>query len=103
VVPKIGSEPPRARRAPGPRVRATHAHPRRKRAAPPARPEASIDLNTADESVLESVPGIGPGLARRIVEYREANGPFASVDELADVSGITPRLQDELADAVVIR
>jgi competence protein ComEA len=103
VVPKIGSESPRARRSAGPRAHAPHAHARRKRATPPAAPAPSIDLNTADESTLEALPGIGPGLARRIVEYREANGPFASVDELADVSGITPRLQDELADAVVIR
>lgn len=57
-------------------------------AAPPATP---IDLNAADERALAAIPGIGPTLASRIVEYRRINGPFASLDELADVAGMTQR------------
>ena len=107
--PKIGETTPHRRRGAGPRVRAAHAprgHGHRRSATPdpdtnPA--SQSIDLNSADASELETLPGIGAALAERIVSYREANGPFASVDELADVSGITPRLQDEIADFVVVR
>jgi competence protein ComEA len=50
----------------------------------------SLDVNTATESELTQLPGVGPSLARRIVEYREANGPFTSVDDLQNVSGIGP-------------
>lgn len=51
---------------------------------------ATIDINQADESRLESLPGIGPSLAAAIVEHREREGPFRSVDELLDVAGIGP-------------
>ena len=57
----------------------------------------TVDLNTADERTLADLPGIGPTLAERIVEFRTLNGPFASVDGLADVAGITPQRLDALA------
>lgn len=60
-------------------------------------PAAAIDLNRADAAALSSLPGVGEILAARIVEYRRVNGPFASVDELADVAGMTQRRVDELA------
>ncbi|HET9495086.1 MAG TPA: ComEA family DNA-binding protein [Chloroflexia bacterium] len=47
-----------------------------------------IDINRATAEELEALPGIGPVLARRIVEDREANGPYASVDDLERVNGI---------------
>jgi competence protein ComEA len=47
-----------------------------------------LDLNRATNGELAQLPGIGEELARRIVEYREANGPFESVEELMEVSGI---------------
>lgn len=47
-----------------------------------------LDLNTATEEELTTLPGIGEELARRIVEYREASGPFESVEEIMEVSGI---------------
>jgi competence protein ComEA len=106
AVPKIGAAVTRGRRASGPRVRASHQprrHGRRRNGPADDLPVRSVDLNAADVSQLEMVPGIGPALATRIVEFRETNGPFTSVDELADVSGITPRLQETLADFVVIR
>jgi competence protein ComEA len=48
---------------------------------------AAIDLNTATQSELESVKGIGPAKAKQIVEYRQKNGPFKNVDALAEVKG----------------
>jgi len=68
------------------------------RPEPPADPPGpvpapgTIDLNTADEDGLRALDGIGPTLARRIVEHRRVNGPFRSVDELAAVRGIGPAL-----------
>jgi len=53
-------------------------------------PGQTVDVNTASESELERLPGVGPSLARRIIEYREANGPFATPDDLQNVSGIGP-------------
>jgi competence protein ComEA len=49
---------------------------------------ASVDVNTADESSLETLPGIGPEKAAAIVKYRMTNGPFQTVDDLAQVPGI---------------
>ena len=51
---------------------------------------AVVDINTADAIALETLPGIGPALAAAIVEHRQRTGPFASVDELVEVSGIGP-------------
>ena len=62
---------------------------RRARRANP--PPDSVDLNSADERTLQTLPGVGPALAARIVLFRAANGPFGSVDELLDVAGITER------------
>jgi len=47
-----------------------------------------VNINTATASELEALPGVGEVIAQRIVDYRTANGPFGSVDELIDVSGI---------------
>jgi competence protein ComEA len=48
----------------------------------------TLDINIASESELVQLPGVGPSLARRIVEYRTANGPFQMPDDLQNVSGI---------------
>lgn len=60
-----------------------------------------IRLNQADAAALETLPGIGPVLAARIVEHREAVGSFETVEDLLDVSGIGERLLAGLADLVV--
>lgn len=61
-----------------------------------------IDLNRADASELDQLPGIGPVLAGRIVEHRRQAGPFRSVDELLAVRGIGPALLARLRDRVRI-
>lgn len=71
----------------------------RKAAAPMA---AAVDLNGADASALASLPGVGQTLAQRIVEYRSLNGPFASIDELADVAGMTQRRIDALVPYITL-
>jgi len=59
-----------------------------------------VDLNTADAAALDALPGIGPVLAQRIVDHRTQNGPFTSVDQLDEVSGIGPALLGRLRDLV---
>lgn len=59
-----------------------------------------IDINSAPAELLDTLPGIGPTLAARIVAYREANGPFQRVDELARIEGISPKMVDEMRDRI---
>ena len=51
-------------------------------------PPALVDLNTATAEELDALPGIGPATAAAIIDHRQRNGPFRSVDDLADVRGI---------------
>lgn len=50
--------------------------------------QPTVNINTATSEQLQLLPGVGPALAGRIVAFREANGPFEKVDELAAVQGI---------------
>jgi competence protein ComEA len=61
-----------------------------------------VDLNAATAADLDALPGIGPVLAQRIVEHRERNGPFRSVEQLDDVPGIGPATYAELAERVTV-
>ena len=61
-----------------------------------------ININSASATELESLSGIGEVLAATIVEYRDTNGPFASVEDLMDVSGIGPTTLDEIRDQVTV-
>ena len=69
-------------------------------AATPA--PAIIDINTADTTMLETIPGIGPVLATAIVQHRDDNGPFPSVDALLDVSGIGPATLESVRPYVTV-
>lgn len=55
-----------------------------------------ININTADAAQLEALPGIGPALAQRIIEYRQEHGPFATVEDLIQVPGIGPAKLEQL-------
>lgn len=57
-----------------------------------------VDINTADAAALEQVKGIGPAKATAIIKFREANGPFTSVDELVRVPGIGEKTLQQLRD-----
>ncbi|TFV67474.1 UNVERIFIED_ORG: ComEA family DNA-binding protein [Bacillus sp. AZ43] len=71
-------------------------------AAAASGPGGLVDLNTAGVADLDALPGIGPVLAQRIVEHRQRQGPFRSVDELDDVPGIGPAIAAELAELVTV-
>jgi len=64
--------------------------------------EGPIRLNTASAKDLESLPGVGPVLARRIEEFREANGPFRQVEDLLQVSGVGEAKLASIRDLVQV-
>ncbi|MGE2723905.1 ComEA family DNA-binding protein [Mycolicibacterium pulveris] len=69
-------------------------------AADTAAQGAVVDLNTATVEQLDTLPGIGPVTASAIVAWRDANGPFSSVEQLGDVDGIGPARLEKLRDRV---
>lgn len=62
-----------------------------------------IGVNSASVSELERLPGVGPVLASRIVEFREANGPFSEMEDLLDVAGIGEAKLSALRDLLKLR
>ena len=63
--------------------------------------DGRIDLNTADVAALDTLPRIGPAMAQRIIDWREAHGPIRSVDDLLAVSGIGAKTVEALRPLVV--
>lgn len=61
-----------------------------------------IDLNTADAPTLETIPGIGPAKAEAIIAYRQANGPFQSIQELDNVTGIGAKTVTRMAPFLMV-
>ena len=62
-----------------------------------------VDINTASAAELERLPEIGPGLAKRIIEYRQQQGRFETSEELMHVRGIGPKRYQSLEPYVVVR
>lgn len=92
-VPKVGESPPAA--PAGAEGSQTGAGPGAG-AAPGGGPAGKVNVNTAEASALETLPGIGPTLAKRIIAYRNEHGPFATVEDLTDVPGIGPAVLEGL-------
>ena len=61
-----------------------------------------VNLNTATVADLDTLPGIGPALAQRIISYREQHGGFRKLEDLLDVPGIGPAKFEELRDLVTV-
>jgi competence protein ComEA len=81
--------------------------PRQGEENPPVQPPSGgpaagskVNINTADTARLETLPGIGPSLAQRIVDHRQANGPFGRIEQIMDVSGIGPATFDKIKELI---
>ncbi len=61
-----------------------------------------ININTASSVVLETLPGIGPVLADRIIAYRNENGPFSSIEALSKVEGIGSKTLLEILNLITV-
>lgn len=61
-----------------------------------------VNINTATQTELESLPGIGPSLALRIINYRKENGKFSSVEEIMNVSGIGEARFEALKKYIIV-
>ncbi len=62
---------------------------------------AAVNINTATKEELEALPGIGPVKAQAIIDYRKANGPFKSIDDLKKVNGIGDATLDKIKQSGV--
>ncbi len=69
---------------------------------PPTSSSELIDINTASQAELESLPGIGPTTAKKIMDYRDANGPFVSIEDIVNVSGIGPVTFERIKDLITV-
>lgn len=70
--------------------------------SPGASPDGLVNLNAADAAALETLPGVGPALATRILAWRDENGPFRAVDELLAVAGIGEKTLAGFRDLVTV-
>jgi competence protein ComEA len=70
--------------------------------ASPSPSVAVININTADETALEQIPGVGPVTAGAILDYRNRIGSFSSIDQLLDVNGIGPATVENIRPYITI-
>jgi competence protein ComEA len=63
---------------------------------------ASVNINTADVTQLDTLPGIGPSKAAAIIDYRTRNGPFSAIEDIQKVSGIGPVTFANLKDSITV-
>ncbi|WP_421259516.1 ComEA family DNA-binding protein [Aeromonas sp. 602826] len=77
--------------------------PKQTTAAPAAVESGKVNINTATLAELTSLKGIGDKKAQAIVDYREKQGKFSSVDQLADVNGIGPATLEANRDMIIVK
>lgn len=61
-----------------------------------------VNINTADQHLLEEIPGIGPKKAQDIIQYRESNGGFKSIEEIKEIKGVGDKTFERLKDFIAI-
>lgn len=93
-------EEARSQQAAAPPAAAPPAAPAAAPQAPPAAPAGAVNLNTASVEELQSLPGVGPKAAQRIIEHREEYGSFASVEALGEVEGFSDKRLEALRGLV---
>ncbi len=64
---------------------------------------AKVNINTATQEELDTLPGIGPSIASKIIDYREQNGKFNSIEEIKEVSGIGDAKYQKIKDSITIK
>ena len=64
---------------------------------------AKVNINTATQEELDTLPGIGPSIASKIIDYREQNGKFNSIEEIKEVSGIGDAKYEKIKDSITIK
>jgi competence protein ComEA len=64
--------------------------------------DGRVDINLAGAALLETLPKIGPATAQNIIEYRETQGPFETIEQIQDVKGIGPATFEGLKDLIVV-
>jgi len=75
----------------------------RTRASATGLPSQPIDINTANAALLERLPRVGPAMAQRIIDYREAHGPFTRIEDLKRVRGIGDKTFEQMQPHVRVR
>jgi competence protein ComEA len=65
-------------------------------------PAGPVNINTATAAELEALSGVGPKTAEAIVEYREANGPFESIEDIVNVPGIGEGTFEKIRDEITV-
>ena len=93
IVPAAAAQEPKT---PAPAAKAARA------SKPAAAPASPINLNTATQAQLESLPGVGAKAAQRILDYRKQNGPFKKIEELMNVRGVGEKNFLKLKDQVSV-
>jgi competence protein ComEA len=61
-----------------------------------------ININLASQNMLETLPGIGPATAMKIIAYRQEHGPFEIISDIVNVSGIGPSTYDKIKDSITV-
>jgi competence protein ComEA len=65
--------------------------------------KSPVNINTAGQSELERLPGIGPSLAKKILDFRQKNGPFKSPNDLMAVTGIGEKKFEQLKNMITVK